>query len=401
MRPIKVLFEHPSASLYDPVLSVFAEIARGLDPARFEVHFAVARHADGELKPAGGQARVTRWAIGSGAPHGRGAARPAQVAAAARSGRAAAGLARYMREQRIDLIHCDGTPSGGAVALAASRLAGTPLLVHLHELVGRYAGGAPHSPARRRMERVLIRRADRLVAVSAYIAEQARLEGVARRPVRVVPNGVDIERFRPDLGASGIRHEYGIGADEPLALQLGRVLASKRQEDFIRGLAIARRSVPELRGLVIGWDDPGEPPGKAELRRLAEQEGLGGGLVLAEGRPDAPQLMAASDIVVNPGLNEASGLVVLEAMASGRPVIAARSGGTPELVADRETGFLVPPQEPAALGEKLVALASDRELRQRMGAAARERAVSEFDGRLLAERFAPIYAELAGAGSGW
>ena len=158
--------------------------------------------------------------------------------------------------------------------------------------------------------------------------------------------------------------------------------------------------MPKLRGLVIGWDDPGQPPGKAELRRLCEQEGVADAFVIAEGRSGAPRLMAAADILVSPGLDEAAGLVALEAMASGKPVIGARSGATPEIVLDAETGFIVAPMAPAELAEKLVLLATDERLQREMGAAGRHRVETEFNERLPAARFSRIYEELAGVRTG-
>ncbi|HYZ82204.1 MAG TPA: glycosyltransferase, partial [Solirubrobacteraceae bacterium] len=395
MQVIKVLFEHPSASLYNPVLTVFTEIARNLDRKRFEVHFAVAHDAEGELNLTEEQARISGWGIGSRASRGGGGASHALWIA--RVGSSLRGLAHYAREQRIDVIHTDGTPSCGGIGLGLSRLTGIPLLVHFHELVGRYPGGLhEHSPLRRWVERRVTQRGDRLVAVSQFIADQVREHGGTRGPIDVVPNGVDLTRFRPGLDGGQIRREYGIGEDEPLALQLGRVLSSKRHEDFVRALAIARHTVPNLRGLVIGWDDPGQPMGKAQLQLIAEREGLGDAIVFGGSRPDAPELIAAADVVVCPGLEAASGLVALEAMASGKPVIAARSGATPEAVTDGETGLLVPPQAPSEIAEKLVLLASDQRLQKDLGAAGRRHVEDRFDGRALGERFASIYEEVAG-----
>ena len=393
-EPIKVLFEHPSRSLYNPVLAVFAQIVRHIDRERFEVHIAVDREADGALRLGDGGAVISRWSIGAGP--GKEHRGPWWAASAPSFAMSVAGLARYARANGIDVIHVDGTPSCGGIGLAVARLARVPLVVHLHELLGRYPGGLhDHSPARRAVERQVARHADRLVAVSRFIADDVRASGSARAPIDVVPNGVDVERFHPDVDGTQIRREYGIEEDEPLALQLGRVLASKRQVDFVRALALARRRVPNLRGLVIGWDDPGRPPGHAELRRMCADEGIGDALVIAEGRSGAPQLMAAADILVTPGLDEAAGLVALEAMASGRPVIGVRSGATPEIVLDGETGFIVPPKAPAELAARLELLATDAALRRRMGAAGRRRAETEFNAGLPAARFAPIYEELA------
>jgi len=400
MQSIKVLFENPSSSLHNPVLTVFADICQNLDHDCFELHMALERCATGSLRSADRRMLITRWNIAlidRTQPNHRSPL--SCVSSAARVGASVVALAQYVRKHGINIIHVDCTPSGGAIGLAISSLTRIPLLVHFHELVGRYPGTPKrHSLVRRLIEHATVRHADRLVAVSKFAADQIRAAGITRTPVDVVPNGIDLSRFHPDINGTRMRREYGIGFDEPLALQLGRVYEQKRPQDFVRAFALARRQLPKLRGLLIGWDDPGYPPGKADIRRLCEAQGLGDSLVIAEARPEAPELMAAADILVSPGLEEAGGpLVVAEAMAAGKPVIGARSGGTMETVVDGETGFLVPPKSPAALADKLALLASNQELRHQMGVAGRRRAERELDGRLMAARFARIYEELADA----
>jgi glycosyltransferase involved in cell wall biosynthesis len=107
--------------------------------------------------------------------------------------------------------------------------------------------------------------------------------------------------------------------------------------------------------------------------------------------------MAAADMVAMPSLDDPCPLVVTEAMASGKPVIGARSGGITELIADGESGFVVPPMSPESLAEKMVLLAESAELRATMGRAARQRAAAYFDEARLASDFTPIYEALAAA----
>ena len=161
--------------------------------------------------------------------------------------------------------------------------------------------------------------------------------------------------------------------------------------------------MPELRCLLVGWEDPRyRGPFRsygAELRHIAEQERLGDSLIISPPRPEAPQLMAAADIVALPSVGDPCPLVVMEAMATGKAVIGADSGGIPEEVVDGVTGFLVPPGSVEALADRIVTLARDADLRARMGRAARRRAEACFDEARLAAEFAPIYEALAGRSS--
>jgi glycosyltransferase involved in cell wall biosynthesis len=200
-----------------------------------------------------------------------------------------------------------------------------------------------------------------------------------------------------------MRQAYGIPPDAPLVLQLARIVQGKRQADLVRAFALARRRVPELRCLLIGWEEPRyRGPFRSygsELRHIAEQERLGDSLIISPPRPEAPQLMAAADIVALPSVDDPWGLVVTEAMATGKVVIGADSGGIPEQIVDGVTGFLVPTGSVEALADRIVTLARDADLRARMGRAARRRAEACFDEAHLAADFAPIYEALVGHGT--
>jgi len=222
--------------------------------------------------------------------------------------------------------------------------------------------------------------------------------GVVRGDIDVVLNGSNLARFNPSIDGMTIRRELGIPSDAPLVLQMGRIFERKRQEDLVRAFAIARRRVPDLRCLIVGWDTPtrsGEfDTYGARLEHLRKEECLGDSLIISPARADAPHLMAAADIVVMPSLEEPFGLVVAEAMASGRPVIAAASGGIPEMIVDGKTGFLVAPRSPSDLADRLALLAGDASLRRLMGIAARRHAEEHLDETRLAHEFAPIYERL-------
>ncbi len=238
------------------------------------------------------------------------------------------------------------------------------------------------------------------MAVSRFLANRAQehFHGISSD---VVVNGVDCRRFHPDISGSKMREEYGISDDEVLMLQLARIIQQKRQEDVIRAFSIARQRVPKLRLLIVGWEDPRYSGAfasyRAELEHIRAEAGLGDSLIIADARPEAPQLVAASDIVVMPSIEDAWNLAVTEAMAGSKPVIGSRSGGIPEQIIDGVTGFLVPPESPELLADKMVILACDRDMRSRMGRTGRRRAETLFDEANVASGFAPIYEEMAAA----
>ena len=393
MTKIKVLFFHPDNFL-GPEMTVYTQIVRHLDRVRFIPYVAINSTADGVFDKGEEDGLNIRrrnlgqpWRLSLRARFNSLRYLPASMFS----------LIRYARRESIDVVHCSAVPRHGTLGMILARLTGAKLLLHYHVLPGRYAG------VRRFLEHSVARRADGAVAVSSFLAQKVPRFGFSSDQVHVVLNGVDTNRFSPSVDGSAIRQEFGIEADAPLILQLGRIQQKKRQEDTVRAFAIARHKVPGLRCLLVGWNDDryqGQFGSyKAELERISELERLGDSLIIAAPRPDAPQLIAAADIVVMPSLDEAFGLVIAEAMATGKPVIGADSGGIPEVIVDNLTGFLVPPRAPEALAEKIVLLAEDANLRAQMGRAARLRAEACLDEAHLAADLAPVYEALANRNS--
>ncbi len=392
MTRTRILYVCPDMYL-GPVMSIYGQIIRGLDPSRFELYAAINEAATGVLPFDPSDAVVRRWRFGGGLRQGGPFDRTTSALWLAR---AMGALARYVRHERIDLVHCECTAYAGTIGLVLARMARIPVLMHVHHLIGRHAGDlGPYGFPRRHLGPLLVRQADEIVAVSHFIAAQVREVASPSQAVAVVENGVNLERFHPDTPGARIRQEYGINDDDVLVLQLGRIFESKRQEDFVTAFAEARKAVPALRGLVVGWEDPCHPGTRSRLAQMCTEYQLGESFLIADARPEAPELMAAADIVVAPSLDEAWGLVVSEAMAAGKPVIGARSGAIPEIIVDGTTGFLVPPRNPAAIAERLALLGGDEGARRSMGAAGRRHVEQEIPDSTVAAKFQPIYERVA------
>lgn len=215
---------------------------------------------------------------------------------------------------------------------------------------------------------------DRAAAVVSnsefYKAYYGRL-GFETSRIRVIPSGVAASTAT----GAGVRERFGIRPDEVLVTCVGRLVEPKGHEDLIRAGA-------GLRLLFVG-DGP-------YARRLT-----GRGALLAGARRDVPEILAASDIVALPSrFREGCSNAILEAMAAGKPVVASRTGGTPEVVRDGETGLLHDPWDVDGLRRALLRLAADAPLRLRMGAAGRDRALREFSLDRTVGRYEALYCEL-------
>ena len=210
-----------------------------------------------------------------------------------------------------------------------------------------------------RLERAALRRTRTVVAVSSLVAEQ--LAGVVPTgtPVRTIPNGVDASEFAP---GPEDRRALGLPEGVPLALFVGDAQTAIKNVD---GMLRALRGVPRLHLAVAGRSEGGPYPG------LARDLGVSGRVHFLGYRTDAPALMRAADFLVLPSRYDTFGLVVLEAMASARPVVTTRAAGASALVTP-ECGVVIDdPEDTAALAEAMRSLAADPQRRRHMGRAAR------------------------------
>ena len=288
----------------------------------------------------------------------------------------AADLTRQWRTRRPDIVHAHFWMSGYA-ALRAARPLGIPVALTFHALgvvKRRHQGDRDTSPtARADIERTLIRDVDRVIATcSDEVFELLRLGG-RRRRISVVPCGVDLDTFHPDvMPEPRPAGRYRI-------VSVGRLVERKGIGNAITALA----SVPDAELVVAGGPDASRldcDPEVRRLRALASRHGVADRVVFRGrvGRESLPALLRSADAVVCVPWYEPFGLVALEAMACGVPVVASAVGGLIDTIVPGETGVHVPPREPAALAAALNVLLADPDRRSAYGAAGVRRAADHY-----------------------
>lgn len=221
-------------------------------------------------------------------------------------------------------------------------------------------------------ERAVAQEADRIICASDGEREMLRdLYGVPSARVSVIPCGVDMEKFQP-MDRAAAKATLGLDLDVPVLLFVGRI-------EPLKGINVLIRAAAQLEGrfqlLVVGGDAK-DARRKGELRRLAKEIGVAGKIVFADAVPHEglANIYNAADICVVPSYYESFGLVALEAMACGVPVVASRVGGLKETVQDGRTGYLVPWRCPEPFAERLDLLLTNEALRRNLGREARKAA---------------------------
>ena len=254
-------------------------------------------------------------------------------------------LCRILRQFRPHIVHTH-TAKAGVLGRVAARLAGVPVVVHTyHGHVLRSYFGPLRNALFRALERALGQASDALVAVSQSVKDDLVDLGVAEAAkIRVVPLGLELAGLTRALPRGRLRAQSGVAEGAPLVGIVGRLAPIKDLPTFLLAAALVRRSAPEVRFAIVG-DGEERPALEAEVLRLGLQD-----VVHFHGwHRDMSGVYGDLDLVVNCSRNEGTPVALIEALAAGRPVIATRVGGTPDLLARGDNGILVPPGDPESL----------------------------------------------------
>lgn len=271
-------------------------------------------------------------------------------------------LARLLRQRRIDAVVTVGT--GGDKMFwgrLAAWLVGVPVICSaLHS-----TGLPDHVEL---PNRLLAPMTDAFIGVAEphgrYLAEH---EGCPAHKVRVIPNGVDVDRFHPRWPDPKLREELGLSEGTPVAGIVAALRPEKNHELFLQAAALVRQEVPTAHFVIIG-----DGPQRTKLETFAQERSLTNAVHFLGTRSDIPALLSLLDVLVLSSHMEANPVSILEAMASETPVVATRVGSVPETVIEGQTGYLVTPGNAEELAARVVELFRHPEQAAALGRAGRE-----------------------------
>lgn len=239
--------------------------------------------------------------------------------------------------------------------------------------------------------------ADGFIAVSSDVAASVR---AAYHPppgrLVVIPNGVDIERYAEAVDREAVRRSIGVPPDAPMVIVVAKLMTQKGHAVLLDALPRVLAREPALRTVFVGEGDL-----RGELETRVAAGGMAGSVIFAGNRGDIPQLLAAGDLFVLPSLWEGLPMALLEAMATGMPVVASAVSGTREVIEPGRSGLLVPVGEPEMLADAMLMVLTDPQAAASLGAAARARVEACYSAHIQAQRHAELYrARLATIGGG-
>lgn len=299
-------------------------------------------------------------------------------------------ILNILRKGKYEIVHTHSSKPGFHGRLAA-KLLGVPAVIHtIH--------GFPFNdfmgPLKRgifiNIERFLSRITDRIVTVSTLNLDKAvRLKLAAREKFVNIYSGIDFDKFNVAVNVNTKKQELGILNGEKIVGMVGRFSPQKSPQDFVRAIPQVLKKQKNVRFLFIGDGDLHQ-----QIVALSKELGVEDKIKILGFRDDIPELLNVLDVYVLSSLWEGLGRSLTEAMYTGRPVVATRVDGVPELVKDGETGMLAQPGDPESLARGIIALLSDEDKARAIGAAARHRITESFQADQMVRAIEDVYDAL-------
>ena len=294
-------------------------------------------------------------------------------------------LSWLCRREGIGLLHANEGLCYRHASIAA-RLFGVRRICHLQ-----------FPPDHRTLTWALDVRPDALITCSKHMSLQlkgAQLACLRSVPIVPVENAVDTVRYRPPEDLGQVRRSLGIEPRSHIVTIVGSVTERKGHRDFLEAARLISQSRPLTLFLVLGDDLEGKGAYRLTMERYAHTLGIADKVRFLGFRADTAAWIAASDVIVLPSLQEGLPLSLAEAHGCGKPVVATRVDGIPEIVEDGVSGFLFEPHDVAALSAAVIRLLEDEPRKIAMGAAGRQRAERIFSQRAHADKVQQLYESL-------
>lgn len=278
-------------------------------------------------------------------------------------------LMSFLRRHEVALVHQNNSITRHHDLMTAALLLRIPCIAHERGTNRSFSWA----------DRNLARRLARIIPVSRSIMAFMVAGRVVPDNLLVLYDGLDPARIGPARHADEVRRAYGVGSNQPVVCMIGNIRVWKGQETVVRALIEVVRTHPDLVCFFVGASTPGDKPYHDKLNAMVDAAGIGANVRFTGYQSDPASFVNMASVVVHASVEpEPFGMVVLEAMAQGKPVIGSRAGGVVEMIVEGKTGYTFTPGDAAELARYLTHLIADPDQARRMGQSGYQRVIESF-----------------------
>ena len=291
-------------------------------------------------------------------------------------------LARIILKEKVDLVHVNNGMSNIEPVIAALLLK-RKFIVHFHGI---------ETPGL--VQRSLLSRVDRIIVISEFLRSALIENGFPKDRMIVVLNPVK-ESHALSKCSENLRRQYGLNKNDKVFAIVGRIVRWKGHIEFLNAAFLVLESVPDAKALIVGDYSDGDAGYQEKIQTMVNESGFSDRILMTGYAEDISGIYSIMDICVHTSIEpEPFGLVIIEAMANGVPVIASDLGAPKEIITDGVNGYLVSPESSEKFAEKIIDLLSDVELRKKIGNRGREHVRQSYQVKKYARSVEKIYSEV-------
>jgi len=292
-------------------------------------------------------------------------------------------LVKIFKKERIDIVHTHDS-STILYGTIAAKLAGVPCVINTE-----HGGIYFETPRKKIISRFLWRLNNRVVCVSNSIKNDLNQMGLLNSKAEVIPNGIGLDKFDIEVDIKQKRKELGLSSSDFVICSVGRLSKEKNQKMLIDSAEYILEEIPNAKFIIVG-----DGPLKENLQYLVHSKGLEKYVIFLGEREDVPEILKISDCFVNCSNYESFGLAIVEAMASGIPVVATDSGGVGEIIRNDEIGTLIFRNDTKGLIEAVVRLKKGKEFLQGLIQKGKEYAQTHYVLNRMVDKYNNLYLGL-------
>ncbi|MFQ5963092.1 MAG: glycosyltransferase family 4 protein [Candidatus Scalinduaceae bacterium] len=299
-------------------------------------------------------------------------------------------VSKMIKRYNIDFIHTHDSRSD-VIGVLVSKMNRIAMISFAHGWLN-WTSSLSKERLYAYLEALAVSLSDGIVVASNDMQQDLLIKGIPKRKIFHIPYGIDTRKFNINTEGSYFREEFDIPIDIPLIGTVGRIHPWKGHRYFLEAAKIVSGKYTEAMFLIVGdaaFDRHRKY--KQELLELVQAMNIKEKVIFTGSRSDVTQIMKSMDLFVLPSLREPFGIVILEAQACGKPVIATSVGGIPEVIKDGDTGILVKPKDSDGLADAIITLLGDREKMRKMGLSGRERVEALFSTDRMVKETEELY----------